>query len=74
MLEVLALVIRSVEPYEPEQSVGSDSSEQVGDLRGLACGSGGTGLGDEYRVAGERPHGTDGRSEHLSKASEEDLK
>src|ERR1700735_2369842 len=42
------LVTVGVEPYEPEQPVGPDAGEQVGDLRRLVCPRRAD-LRDEYR-------------------------
>ena len=51
--EVLADGVRRVEPHKPEQPVGRDAGEHVGDLGGLARGGRRAGLGDEDRVAGQ---------------------
>ncbi len=64
--ELLADGVCGVEPHEPEQPVGMNAGEQVGDLRRLAGGRHRAGLGDEYRIAGELPHGPDRRPEQGS--------
>src|ERR1019366_6717584 len=58
--EVQADGAGGVEPYEPEQPIQANTREQIGDLRWLACGRHRARLGDEYRVASQRAHGSDG--------------
>src|SRR6202451_1643168 len=56
VLMVGSVVLRDVEPYEPERAVVAHPSEQVADLRGLV-GLGARGSPrQQHRLAGEDPH------------------
>src|ERR1039457_6300630 len=57
-----------VEPHEAIQPIGANTSEQVVDLRRLACGDIPAGLGDENRITGQRTYSNDSRPQHLSEA------
>src|SRR5437588_7237729 len=57
------VMLRLVEPDEPEQVVVADPGKKVGDLGG-ACHGPGRGLGDKDRRAGEPADFGDGRPEH----------
>src|ERR1017187_9238407 len=57
-----------VEPHEAIQPIGANTSEQVVELRRLACGDIRAGLGDENRITGQRTYSNDSRPEHLSEA------
>src|ERR1039458_56566 len=64
--EAPILDVNGVAPYEPKQPVVANTSEQIGDLRWLTCGRHCARLGNEYRVAGQLAHGSDGRAEQGS--------
>ena len=51
--EMLLHGVSRIEPYETEQTILLDASEQVGDLRRLSGGRYRAGLRDEYGVAGQ---------------------
>src|SRR5579864_5697623 len=56
VLMVGPVVLRDVEPYEPERAVLAHPGEEVADLRGLAGPGSRSGLRQQHRLAGEHPH------------------